>query len=246
MSPGLCPASAWPSGLWEVSVSALAAHRGLFDDGDHVHLDDFTVGESQGHLGATGQRFVFVRVRWPRPQPPVQFVDPVAENNQLIGPLDRLRRVAVVPDHAAVVFDLGLEEFAPLPQPIQLRGEVIPRRIRHRLDFLGHVRRPFAAGPRPQVACAPVGFANYSFIRLQKRELVISEVECPRSGGAVRQPCGGRDIRGRTDSPVRFRYLMHCLYEIYVSKVTFALAFALKNSGAREQAAWTMGCCRRG
>jgi hypothetical protein len=31
---------------------------------------------------------------------------------------------------------------------------------------------------------APVDFANYSFIRLQKRELVFSEVECRRSGGA--------------------------------------------------------------
>jgi hypothetical protein len=37
----------------------------------------------------------------------------------------------VVADHAAIGFDLDLQALAPLPQPSQFRGELIPRRIRH-------------------------------------------------------------------------------------------------------------------
>ena len=95
-----------------------------------MHRDDFTVGEPQGHLGAAGQRFRFVGVRRPGPQPPVQFIDPVGEDDQFVGALYRLGRVAVITDHAAVVLDLDLEAITPLPQPVQLRGEVLPRRIR--------------------------------------------------------------------------------------------------------------------
>jgi hypothetical protein len=36
----------------------------------------------------------------------------------------------MVAHHAAVVLDLDLEAITPLAQPIQLRGEVLPRRIR--------------------------------------------------------------------------------------------------------------------
>ena len=55
----------------------------------------------------------------------------------------------------------------------------------------------------------------------------------------------GRDIRGRTDSPVRFRYLMHCLYEIYVSKVTFALAICPQEFLARESSRMDFGLLPR-
>ena len=96
-----------------------------------MHRDDFTVGEPQRHLGTAGQRFGLVRRRRPGPQqPPVEFVDPVGEDDQFVGALDRLGRVSVIADHAAVVFDLDLQPLAPLPQPVQLRGEVLPRRIR--------------------------------------------------------------------------------------------------------------------
>ena len=77
MSPGLCPARAWASGLRAVKRFGFAADGRLFDDGDHVHRDHLAVGEPQGHLGAAGQRFGLVPVRRPGPQPPIQFVDPV-------------------------------------------------------------------------------------------------------------------------------------------------------------------------
>ena len=48
-------------------------------------------------------------------EPPVQLVDPITEDDQFLGALDRLGRVAVIPDHAAVVFDLDLQAIAPLP-----------------------------------------------------------------------------------------------------------------------------------
>ena len=67
----------------------------------------------------------------PGAQPPVQLVDPVGEDDQFVGALDRLGRVAVIADHAAVISDLDLQVFAPLPQPVQLRGEVLLRRVRH-------------------------------------------------------------------------------------------------------------------
>src|SRR5271167_2071575 len=38
----------------------LAADRSLFDDGDHVHRDDLTVGETQGYLGTAGERLRIV------------------------------------------------------------------------------------------------------------------------------------------------------------------------------------------
>jgi len=95
-----------------------------------MHRDDLTVGEPQGYLGTAGQRFRCVRGRRPGPQPPVQFIDPVAEDHEFVGALYRLRRVSVVADHAAVVLDFDLEAIMPLAQPIQLCGEVLPRRIR--------------------------------------------------------------------------------------------------------------------
>jgi hypothetical protein len=71
-----------------------------------------------------------VRVRRAGPQPAVQFVDPIAEDDEFVSALYCLGRVSVVAHHAAVVLDLDLEAIAPLAQPIQLRGEVLPRRIR--------------------------------------------------------------------------------------------------------------------
>jgi len=117
---------------WAASGQRLsfAADGSLFDDRDHVHRDDLAVGEPQGHLGTPGQRFGSVRVRRPGPQPPVQFIDPVTEDDEFVGALYRLRRVSVVTDHAAVVLDLDLKAITPLAQPIQLCGEVLPRRIR--------------------------------------------------------------------------------------------------------------------
>ena len=80
-----------------------------------MHRDDFTVREPQGHLGTAGQRFRFFEVRRPGPQSPVQFIDPVAEDDQFVSALYCLGRVSVITDHAAVVFDLDLEAITPLP-----------------------------------------------------------------------------------------------------------------------------------
>ena len=79
-------------------------------------------------------------MRGPFPQAPVQFVDPLGENGELVGPLDRLGGVAMVAHHPAVVFDLDLEEVVALPQTIQLGSEVLPRRVRGRFGFLDQFR----------------------------------------------------------------------------------------------------------
>lgn len=63
-------------------------------------------------------------------EPPVQFVDPVREDGQLVGALDRLGGVPVVTDHASVILHLDLEAVVALPQPGQLGGEVIACRFR--------------------------------------------------------------------------------------------------------------------
>jgi len=107
-----------------------AADGSLLDNGDHLHRDDFTVLEPQGYLGTAGQRFGLVRLRRPGPQPAVQFIDPIAEDDEFVSALYCLGRVPVVAHHAAVVLDLDLEAITPLAQPIQLGGEVLPRRIR--------------------------------------------------------------------------------------------------------------------
>jgi len=109
----------------------LAADRSLFDDGDHVHRDDFTVREPQGHLGTTGQHFRIFGVARPGPQPPIQFIDSVTENDQFVSALYCLGGVSVITDHSAVVLDLDLQAITPLPQAAQLSGEVLPRCSRH-------------------------------------------------------------------------------------------------------------------
>ncbi|BBZ42247.1 hypothetical protein MCNS_53100 [Mycobacterium conspicuum] len=87
-----------------------------------MHRDDFPVGELQRHLGTAGQDVGVVRGRGPGAQQPVQFVDPIGEDDEFVRSLYRLGRVSVVADHAAVVFDFELQALAPLPQPIQFGG----------------------------------------------------------------------------------------------------------------------------
>ncbi|OOK76032.1 hypothetical protein BZL30_3767 [Mycobacterium kansasii] len=55
-----------------------------------MHGDDLTVGKPQRHLGATGQSVGPGVAQRPGLEPPVQFVDPVREDGQLVGALDRL------------------------------------------------------------------------------------------------------------------------------------------------------------
>lgn len=92
-----------------------------------MHRDDLSVGKPQCHLGTAGQRFGSVHARRVGSQPAIQFVDSVAEDDEFVSTLYRFGGVAVIADHAPVVFDLDLEAIAALPQPVQLRGEVIPR-----------------------------------------------------------------------------------------------------------------------